>query len=63
MYAARVDALERHVGTLPPDRLVEHLVAEIGAQQVAAPGLFGRRYGRTAASSPGCTPRGTARRR
>lgn len=41
VYAARVDALERHVGTLPPDRLVEHLVAEIGAQQVAAPGLFG----------------------
>lgn len=40
VYAARVDALERHVGTLPPERLVEHLVAEIGAQQVAAPGLF-----------------------
>jgi AcrR family transcriptional regulator len=41
VYAARVDALERHVGTLPPEHLVEHLVAEIGAQQVAAPGLFG----------------------
>jgi len=40
VYTARVEALEQHVGTLPPEHLLEHLVAEIGAQQAAAPGLF-----------------------
>lgn len=40
VYTARVEALEEHVATLPRARLLEHLVAEIGAQQVAAPGLF-----------------------
>lgn len=40
VYTARVDALEAHVATLPPAHLLEHLVAEISAQQVDAPGLF-----------------------
>ncbi|WP_454051351.1 TetR/AcrR family transcriptional regulator [Cellulomonas sp. Marseille-Q8402] len=40
VYTARVDALERHVASLPPEHLLEHLVAEISAQQVDAPGLF-----------------------
>lgn len=40
VYSARIDALERHVATLPPEQLLEHLVAEISALQVDAPGLF-----------------------
>lgn len=40
VYTARVDALERHVATLPAEHRLEHLVAEISAQQVDAPGLF-----------------------
>jgi AcrR family transcriptional regulator len=40
VYTARVDALERHVAALPPEHLLEHLVAEISALQVDAPGLF-----------------------
>lgn len=40
VHTARVDALEQHAATLPPGSLLEHLVAEISAQQVDAPGLF-----------------------
>jgi AcrR family transcriptional regulator len=41
MYTARVEALEALAGELSDGRLLEQLAAEICAQQVAAPGLFG----------------------
>lgn len=52
VYTARVDALERHVATLPPEHLLEHLVAEISAQQVDAPGLFAAAHAAHAGDPP-----------
>jgi AcrR family transcriptional regulator len=40
VYQARVDALEQHAAGLPRGRLLEHLVVEIAALQLGAPGLF-----------------------
>jgi AcrR family transcriptional regulator len=40
VYETRVDALERHVAGLPRGRLLEHLLVEISALQVGAPGMF-----------------------
>ncbi|VTR78225.1 TetR/AcrR family transcriptional regulator [Cellulomonas hominis] len=52
VYTARVEALERHVAALPPERLLEHLVAEISALQADAPGLFAAVHA-THATDPG----------